>query len=682
MSETTDKKKFLGLSGVKLILDNLKEKYSPLGHTHDDLYYTEAEVDDLLLEMTSGNTVVAKAEEAIHATNADKATNAEHSDEATHALNADNAVKAEQDAKGNVIDLTYETKEDAIAKLQEAKEYTNLSVANLVNSAPETLDTLGELAAAFEENSELIDVLNKAITEKATVDHTHIWNDLEDKPFGEEKVLSTIVPETTVVVNRSSDLGIFPCLEENKTYVVKFNGIEYVCECRITDISGEGDLFYIIGNGSYDKDFDGIMSDGIGNDEPFQISQRCAKSSNIFINAKDGEYTVSIHEVQDGIKQLDEKFIPDTISRTEHTHSYNDLEDRPFYEDIIYEVLIPETTINIEDDNSYGELPDTPLLTIGQTYRVILNGIEYICVARQYDDEDALIGNGNIYGDDGVSNGEPFACDSYESGGFYLNTALAGEYTFSLDKVTTTIKKIDEKFIPDNVKTHDWNTLENRPFGEEDNTEYVLEEQTIFIDDLYYFDEWLPLIQDEMYTVCLNGIEYTGKYVFHGDADPYMIINDSNFRGALWEDHLQLNEFSGYVTISVYQKNAQIKQLDEKYIPDTIARKSDLENIEIPNPDWNESDETALSFIKNRTHYEVADLLISCEFTADGGVENDYLYTCQSDKKDALAEILTNSEYLFLEINGVSEKLISESHDTSDGYIVLFSRESDRKSVV
>lgn len=51
--------------------------------------------------------------------------------------------------------------------LESAKEYTNTSIANLINSAPETLDTLGELAAAMEENDGVINALNQAIANKA-----------------------------------------------------------------------------------------------------------------------------------------------------------------------------------------------------------------------------------------------------------------------------------------------------------------------------------------------------------------------------------------------------------------------------------------------------------------------------------------------------------------------------------
>lgn len=53
---------------------------------------------------------------------------------------------------------------DAI--LSEAKAYADAEIAALVNSAPETLDTLGELAAALQENESVVDALNSAITNK------------------------------------------------------------------------------------------------------------------------------------------------------------------------------------------------------------------------------------------------------------------------------------------------------------------------------------------------------------------------------------------------------------------------------------------------------------------------------------------------------------------------------------
>lgn len=47
--------------------------------------------------------------------------------------------------------------------------------------------------------------------------------------------------------------------------------------------------------------------------------------------------------------------------------------------------------------------------------------------------------------------------------------------------------------------------------------------------------------------------------------------------------------------------NNTIKQIDEKFIPDTIARKSEIP--ETAQPDWNQNDETSPDYVKNRTHY-------------------------------------------------------------------------------
>lgn len=49
-----------------------------------------------------------------------------------------------------------------------ANAYTDTAIGNLIGTAGETMDTLGELAEAIENNSDVIDVLNSAIGTKAT----------------------------------------------------------------------------------------------------------------------------------------------------------------------------------------------------------------------------------------------------------------------------------------------------------------------------------------------------------------------------------------------------------------------------------------------------------------------------------------------------------------------------------
>lgn len=50
--------------------------------------------------------------------------------------------------------------------IDEVKKYTDAEISALVNSAPETLDTLGELAVAFESNQDMVEILDAAITKK------------------------------------------------------------------------------------------------------------------------------------------------------------------------------------------------------------------------------------------------------------------------------------------------------------------------------------------------------------------------------------------------------------------------------------------------------------------------------------------------------------------------------------
>jgi phosphopantothenoylcysteine synthetase/decarboxylase len=71
-------------------------------------------------------------------------------------------------------DQTIEFSDDALYFTPEGEnggiteEYVDQKIADLVNSAPETLDTLGELAQAISDNGSVVDALNSAIGNKAS----------------------------------------------------------------------------------------------------------------------------------------------------------------------------------------------------------------------------------------------------------------------------------------------------------------------------------------------------------------------------------------------------------------------------------------------------------------------------------------------------------------------------------
>ena len=183
MADTTTKK-FLSLEGLQeydaLIKQDIVDAVSgkaDSSHTHDDRYYTESEVDSKIsavntsiTNITSGSVVVKEAE---HATSADSADSANA---------ANSATKATQDASGNVITSTYETKTDASAKLTEAKTYADSAAAkvksDLLNGAGTAYDTLKELGDLIDDNVDAIEALETVAAGKADAVHTHAIADV------------------------------------------------------------------------------------------------------------------------------------------------------------------------------------------------------------------------------------------------------------------------------------------------------------------------------------------------------------------------------------------------------------------------------------------------------------------------------------------------------------------------
>lgn len=142
-----------------------------LNHTHDEMYYTEQEIDAKISVLnTSIDNIVGgtiKVMESAHA---------ESADEAVHSVSADTAassVKTSQDGDGNVISSTYETKSDATAKLVEAKAYADGIKNDLLNGAGDAYNTLKELGDLIDENTDTIAALETIAYGKADVSHTH-----------------------------------------------------------------------------------------------------------------------------------------------------------------------------------------------------------------------------------------------------------------------------------------------------------------------------------------------------------------------------------------------------------------------------------------------------------------------------------------------------------------------------
>ena len=117
----------------------------------------------------------------------------------------------------------------AAAALTSAKSYTDSEIADLINGAPTTLDTLGEIATAMSENANVVDALNTAIGNKANTSDLTSHTNNKSNPHAvtkaqvglgnvENKTSATIRGELTKA-NVTDALGYTPPTQDT-TYSV------------------------------------------------------------------------------------------------------------------------------------------------------------------------------------------------------------------------------------------------------------------------------------------------------------------------------------------------------------------------------------------------------------------------------------------------------------------------------
>lgn len=139
------------------------------------------------------------------------------------------------------------------------------------------------------------------------------WNDLPDKPFGEEMGLVEILPETSPVYDENeggfgmtSPLG----LVDGETYIVNWNGKEYTSTAvDVSSMSNEpSGSILVMGN------LGAMVPDFPKTGEPYVIQDIAANNRSLFLSL-DGttELTLSIAHETTTIKTIDPKFLPESV---------------------------------------------------------------------------------------------------------------------------------------------------------------------------------------------------------------------------------------------------------------------------------------------------------------------------------------------------------------------------------
>lgn len=128
----------------------------------------------------------------------------------------------------------------------------------------------------------------------------------------------------------------------------------------------------------------------------------------------------------------------DGIANSGGVTSWNDLSDRPFYEEVKMGNVVENYTVEVTE--GYAEIPEVyGKIGVGMTYEVFFDGQVYECVAWYHDGWEAIIlGNGLFVEAEGNGEDFPFALDFYSDPSAYLNAdngqhevGVRGEYMIS-----------------------------------------------------------------------------------------------------------------------------------------------------------------------------------------------------------------------------------------------------------
>ena len=456
--------------------------------------------------------------------------------------------------------------------------YVDQKVADLVDSAPEALNTLNEFAQALGNDENFATTVTTEIGKKASKEEVNTaleeirnsineipeqvqadWNQsdetapdfVKNKPFGQDGVI--VYSQTGTCYYFAGDYTL-PLTERQAdllngvdSVVVVLNGESYECEVEYSeaDYTGSGVYYayYTMGNKSLKK---GSTDEDTG--EPFLLSLTTNPGGDVitFRNYMDYDYKVIIGGTGE-ILTLDEKFIPESIARVSDVESTIQEAVASIPEQVQADWNQNDETAAdyIKNRTHYAEKVLTPIVEDLSGARVIGHEGSYILV------------DGYIIEVDGVK--------------YTISRVLVDEYS---------------DYDDEGMREH----YSYEYFGN----------PAVYPYDLYKAD----IVHDVPFFMYHEYGTYTG--IYFGDEDTH--------------------------TVNVYSTGGEIvHQLDEKFIPDTIARQADVddkisqlridigETIDaIPEQvqaDWNVNDETAPDYIKNKPFYEgeIKDVIFDVE---------------------------------------------------------------------
>jgi hypothetical protein len=598
--------------------------------------------------ITNGDVVVKEAE---HATSADSATSSE------------SATKANQDGNGNVIADTYETKDDATTKLTEAKEYTDGKVNELksyVGTIPETA-TATDIVGYVQEMTDGI-ATEGAMTELSgrvgviegkvdAIESDYLTSTDKEELQGNIDTVASAVELLTNGVDAETVDGVNDLIAYVNEHGTEVTGMKADIKANTDALAG---LAEVAKTGSWND----------LTDKPFEAAKiYCEWNANteydVIVSLGGDEYDEYVVQISDEIIESSE-LIGKTITI---------VRDYKGEEQILSEVI---TTAAIQDAGDFF---------------VIADNLFFVKV-------DSL----DVNGDGSVILTKGIWCRDVSSLGGKKIQILTPAVMLDDSVIPSTIARVSQLPVTSvNGMTGDvvidipegfsgsWNDLTDKPFCEVNEKQTIIEPHdhsfgffymsswassgSLEIDGSDYADTW---VKGEQLHVLWNGVEYVATITAPYNGVGYIInvgypcvatitlptSESPNFQvEAVVDGHLDVlpknpggfTETEVPVTFSLYRDTIVIKQLDEKFIPDTIARVTDVAKIDHTHS-YNDLTDKTHYIIPGREDWLLKDYIISIEYnvnyadlTLNGDIEldskltiihNDIEYLCELQYSD------------------------------------------------
>ena len=430
------------------------------------------------------------------------------------------------------------------------------------------------------------------------------WNDLTDKPFYHDIVENVHISHTDFEYNPSqgriffmADLSNVEALIEhclNKFGMVAVPDVWYTV---IWENSATGER--IEQRVSLSRRMTFVDEEGL---PVIDYNRRYRIEGPVSAEELTPYWSMRLCTIEESIKTIDEKFLP---TNSGGVSSWNDLTDKPFYEETKDVTLLENfTSADYEANDQYAPYID---LKAG-TCTIVWNERTFENVTVQMDSY-----GGYVY----ISEDDWYI--EMWAGGINEVTYLYSsdeQFTVSIYQTQKTIKGIDEKYLPfhttesilgdvylegifetieDTLEDDPYNVIYSYATPTELSYLYVPMDGTMFrvtIDDVIY---------DLSYRQVYSSSGYFGaRDLFTAQEYPFSIWTGGY--GDLFTRISFTTPGPHSVIINEFLVEPTIVPIEDKYIPDNIIRREELDE-RVVQPDWNMNYDEP-SHIKNRTHYQ------------------------------------------------------------------------------